>query len=534
MDAGEVELEAPEAASVSDSEGVRRGERLVVTVALLLAMAVAALEQTVVSTAMTRIIAALEGVDIYPWVFSAYLLASTIMTPLYGKLADLFGRRHVLLFGIGVFAFGSMLCGFATSMPALIASRVIQGLGAGALGPIVLTMISDLYSLRERGKIQGYFSAVWGLSSIVGPALGGFLADYVSWRWVFFVTLPFSLTSMWILARHVSERVEHKHTGAIDWLGALLLAGATASLLSGVLSGNRSTLGVLGFLAIAAVLIGLFIRRERSAENPILPLDFFLNRPFAAALAGNFIVGWLFFGIDTYIPLFVQGALGRPALAAGRALTPLFLAWAVSVALAAKLLVRFGFRATAFAGLFGILGGTLLLVLGARDRVHYQPYFTAGMILIGVGFGPTFLSFTLSVQNAVGWNRRGAATASLLFLRTMGGAIGVGLLGAALGFDLKRRLVQAGGAKIDLAPALQPEKHAQLSPAQLGVVQGALGGSLSQVFLIMLGLVLLTFLCVWQLPSGRPESSVAEPEVAMESPDAAEPEDDPAALAALH
>src|SRR3954467_2090608 len=195
----------------AQGSGPRRGsraERRIVTIALLLAMTVVSLEQTVVSTAMPSIIAALKGLDIYPWVFSAYLLAATVTTPLYGKLADMLGRKRVLLFGLALFALGSMLSGLARSMPELIAMRVLQGLGAGAVAPIVLTLLGDLFTLEQRARVQGWFSAVWGVSSLAGPALGGVLTDQLSWRWVFFVTVPFAIVSAWILARHVHEKVE--------------------------------------------------------------------------------------------------------------------------------------------------------------------------------------------------------------------------------------------------------------------------------------------------------------------------------------
>src|SRR3954471_14418393 len=216
--------------SVEENEPTPPG-RAMVTLALLLAMTVAALEQTVVSTAMPSIIAQLKGLDIYPWVFSAYLLAATVTTPLYGKLADLLGRKRLLLFGLSLFALGSMLSGMARSMPELIAMRVVQGLGAGAVGPIVLTMLGDLFTLEERARVQGWFSAVWGTSSLAGPALGGVLTDQLSWRWVFFVTVPFAVVSAWTLTWYVHEKVERRDVLPIDWVGAVLLTLSSVVLL---------------------------------------------------------------------------------------------------------------------------------------------------------------------------------------------------------------------------------------------------------------------------------------------------------------
>ena len=348
-------------------EGQARPGRRMVTAALLLAMAVAALEQTVVSTAMPSIIAQLEGLDIYPWVFSAYLLASTVTIPVYGKLADLWGRRRVLLFGLGLFALGSILSGRASTMPELIAMRVVQGLGAGAIGPIVLTMLGDLFTLEERAKVQGLFSAVWGISSVAGPWLGGYLTDNLSWRWVFYVTVPFALVAMWVLVRHVKEDIRRTEVLPIDWSGAALLSTGSTLLLLAILRGpSASIASVAGLMTLALALLGLFVVVERKAADPILPPDLFARAPIAAAIAGSFLIGALLFGIETYVPLYVQGVLGGKATEAGEVITPLFLSWAIRVALAAKLVVRFGFRATCVVGMGMIALGTGGLAMGAE------------------------------------------------------------------------------------------------------------------------------------------------------------------------
>lgn len=496
--------------AASDSEGDRsisKSDRRIVTVALLLAMAVAALEQTVVSTAMTSIIAQLKGIRIYPWVFSAYLLASTISTPIYGKLADLIGRRRVLLFGLFMFSVGSMLSGLSRSMPQLIAFRVIQGLGAGALGPIVLTIISDLYPLHERPKVQGLFSAIWGVSSVVGPLVGGVLTDQLSWRWVFFLTVPFSAFSAWILVRRVSEVSQPKGGVSLDWRGAMLLAAGSAALLWVVLSGRDQPIAVIavGF-AVAVALFILFVRHERSASDPILPIELATDPAIAAALVGNFLVGCLLFGLEVYVPLYMQGVKGGSATRAGGTMTPLFLTWSVSVAVAAFVVVRYGFRKSAAVGTLFLVVGTFFLFAGSVWSDSYRVCFLFGMIAIGLGMGPTSLSYLLSVQNAVPWNRRGAATGALIFSRTMGGSIGVGLLGASLGFELAGRLKGDLARGIDVAAALRPETHRLLGGATLKLVQGALGGSLQHVFLEMFLLTVAGIACVYRLPGGRPTS----------------------------
>jgi MFS family permease len=483
---------------LSDAARSRRG---LITLALLLAMTVTALEQTVVSTAMTSIIASLRGLEIFPWVFSAYLLAATVSTPLYGKLADLLGRKRVLLFGLGLFGLGSMMSGLAQSMPQLIAMRVVQGLGAGAVGPIVLTLLGDLFTLEERARVQGLFSGVWGVSSVAGPWIGGELTDRVSWRWVFFVTVPFAAVAAWILVTQVDETVKRREHRAppIDWAGAGLLTAGSTALLLFALSG-----GGVGLLAVAAGFLALFVRCERRAADPVLPIDLLRTPHIAAAIGVSGLIGALLFGIDTYIPLFVQGVTGGSARVAGRMITPLFLAWSVSVAVAAKVLTRLGFRRTALVGSVLVASGMLAMTIGTAFPASSGPLFVAGMLVMGLGFGPTSLCCILGVQNAVPWGRRGAATAAVMFVRTMGGALGVGVLGASLSSVLAERLASTPG--VDVVAALRPETHARLSPGVLSIVQAALGQSLQEVFLEMLALALLLILCVLGLRGGRATS----------------------------
>ena len=281
------------AGSARSGKGTR-AERRIVTVALLLAMTVVSLEQTVVSTAMPSIIAALKGLEIYPWVFSAYLLAATVTTPIYGKLADLLGRKRVLLFGLGLFALGSMLSGMAQSMPELIAMRVVQGLGAGAVGPIVLTMLGDLFTIEERARVQGWFSAVWGVSSLAGPALGGVLTDQLSWRWVFFVTVPFAV-GLGLDPVRSRPREGRAARGPADRLGggALLTLGSVVLLLAVLKGGER--LVDLGGVAAAWPwrwsCSGRSWSVERIAADPILPLDLILSAHIGSAIAGSFLIG---------------------------------------------------------------------------------------------------------------------------------------------------------------------------------------------------------------------------------------------------
>ena len=501
--------QAPVVAPDSPATDPAPGGKRMVTLALLLAMAVVAVEQTVVSTAMPSIIAQFNGLDIYPWVFSAYLLASTVTTPVYGKLADLWGRKPILLFGLALFTVGSICSGSARSMPELIAMRVVQGMGAGAVGPMVLTLLGDLFSLEQRARVQGWFSAVWGVSSVAGPLLGGYVTDHLSWRWVFYATVPFSVVAAWVLIQFVHETVRRDRARPIDWAGATLLATGSTLLLLAILGGSSSsTLRASAFLAVAVLLLTAFVAVERRAADPILPPDLFVRPTIAAAIAGSFLIGALMFSIDTYVPLYVQGVLGGKATEAGAVITSLFLSWAISVAVAAKMVIRYGFRTCALVGMGLIALGMAGLALGAMVPAWSVRIFQVSLAITGFGFGPASLSCILNVQNEVDWNRRGVATGAIQFFRTLGGAVGVGALGATLAFEFGRRLLarQAGG--IDIVAALRPETHDRLTPDQLALVQFALGQTLRDVFWQMFALAILGACCASRLAAGRARTRV--------------------------
>ena len=481
-----------------------RSSRGWVTAAMLMAMTVAALEQTVVATAQPSIISQLKGMELYSWVMLAYLLASTVTTPIYGKLADRLGRKRVLLFGLGLFAVGSMLCGLAQTMPQLIAMRIVQGLGAGAIGPVVLTMLGDMFSLEERAKVQGLFSAVWGLSTLAGPFIGGKLTDELSWRWVFFVTTPFSIVSAWILVTQVHEPPVTKRDEApspIDWIGASLLSIGTILALIAMQHGGGSPTGTLAMFAVAAVALVWFVQHERQVDDPVLPIDLFRIPNIAASAAGSVMIGAILVAIDIFVPLHVQGVKGLDATQAGRTLTPLLLTWACSVAVAARVVVRLGFRRTALLGSTFVVLGTTGLVLGAANPEWSRLLFLVSLMVIGLGMGPTSLSYILDVQNTVERARRGSATGAVIFARTMGGSIGIGILGASLSRSLAGWLASTPG--IDVAAALRPETHARLNPEQLLTVQDALGRSLRDVFLQIVAMALLAMVCSLGLRGGR-------------------------------
>ncbi len=478
--------------------------RRMITAALLVAMMVTAVEQLVVSPAMPTIFAQLKGFEIYPWVVSAFLLATTVSTPIYGKLADLFGRKRVLLFGLTLFSIGSVLSGTSQSMVQLIAMRTIQGLGAGAVGPIVLTMLGDLFTLQERARVQSLFSAVWGLSSVGGPLLGGYLTVYLGWRWVFLTCVPFAVAAILMLGL-LRDRAAGQAVGRTDRLGrgGALDAGAVGAPSGGARRARGMAGRLDGALAGAsALLLVLFAVREHYATDPILPLDLMARPTIAASLVGSVLFGAILFGLDVYVPLYVQGVRGGDAIQAGRASDA-----ALSGVGDQRRPGRSGGRPLGVSArwddrveLWSSLGN-LVLVIGASYPDWSRLCFPVGLAIVGTGMGPTSLSFILAVQHAVSWGQRGVATGAITFLRTIGGAVGVGILGAVVGWELAHRLADAGAVRIDIASALRPETHEHLGTAQLLLVQANLGLALRNVYVQLTLLAVGSLICALWLPN---------------------------------
>ena len=469
--------------------------RRAVTIALLLVTALSSFESTVVSTAMPTIIGELHGLPLYSWVFSIYLLASTITMPIYGRLADIYGRRRVLMSATVVFLAGAVACALARSMPQLIVARGLQGLGAGGLIPIALTVTGDLYSLEERARVQAFFSGVWGFASLVGPLLGAFLTVNFGWRSIFTINVPLGLVALFLVA---TKMIESREPGSdpLDVTGAVTLALGIGALLFAVLqrtgagalgTGARLFLGVLGF-----ALLGLFARLQAGRKHPLIPPELFRHADTAAPYVGGILLGTTIYGVDTFVPLFVQGARGGTAGAAGAVITPLVLFWAISAAVAARIIVRFGFRTTARAGALLILAGFVGLLVAARFDAPVAAI-SAACGLIGAGLGPSSLSQVLAIQNVVEEHRRGVATSLVPFFRTMGGSLGVGVLGGILATGLTRRM----GAAAESAGSLLTEGHV---PREMRL---ALEQSLLPVFAVLLALALVNLAVTSRFPDRR-------------------------------
>ncbi len=487
-----------------------------VTLAIIMATFLAALDTTVVGTAMPTIIGTLGGLALYSWVFSAYLLTSTTTVPVFGRLADMYGRKPVFLSGTALFLGGSALCATAGSMEQLIIFRAIQGLGAGAVLPTSITVVGDIFSIQERAKIQGLLSGVWGVSAILGPALGGLIVDKLDWRWVFYVNIPFGIISMLLFALYLRERVAGRRQ-SIDYYGSALMAAGVTILLLGLLELGKEGSGLpvspWGLLAASAGLIALFLWHESRIAQPVLPLTLFKSRVVSVSNAVGFLIGATLLGVSSYIPPFVQGVLGGTAVNAGATLAPMSIGWPIGSTLCGRLLLRYGYRPMVLLGSAFILAGSLLLLPVNMDST--QLFLMAAMVVIGLGMGFCNTSFLVAVQSSVGWGQRGVATASVQFFRSIGSAVGVAAMGALMNASLQQGMLQitlSQPGSIDSASAvsaasvvLDPVARASLPAGLLGAIRVALASSLHSVYaaiaLAALAGMILTFL----FPGGSPE-----------------------------
>lgn len=408
-----------------------RSERGAILGSLMLATGLVALDSTIIATAVLTITSSLGGFAQFPWLFSIYLLAQAVTVPVYGKLADTVGRKPVILFGIAVFALGSLLCGLATSMLGLIIFRAVQGIGAGAIQPMTMTIASDLYTLTERAKVQGYLASVWAMSSVAGPLLGGVFADYLSWRWIFLINLPLSALAGWMLLRSFAESAP-RHKQRVDYLGAALLTVGAGALILGLLEGGQawawSSPASIGIFVGGAVLLVLFGLVERRAANPILPLWVFTRRVVIASSLVSVLIGAILLGLTSYVPTFTQGVLGTGALVAGLTVGALTLGWPIAASQAGKVYLRIGFRATALigSGLATVGAATTLLI--TEDSTLWQV--AASCFAIGIGMGLVATPTLIAAQTSAEWTERGVVTSANMFARSIGSAVGVAVFGA--------------------------------------------------------------------------------------------------------
>jgi MFS family permease len=477
----------------------------------MLVTALASFESTVVSTAMPTIIGDLGGLPLYAWVFSIYLLTSTIAMPVYGRLADIHGRRRLMLVAIAVFLTGAVTCAFARSMPQLIAARAIQGFGAAGLIPIALTVSADIYSLEERARIQGLFSGVWGFAALVGPLIGAFLTVHFGWRSIFSINIPLGAVAFFLVATRLKES-RASLPDPVDVAGASTLALGVTLVLFAVLRSSPTAAGAsllprAGLLLAGAVSLGVFARLQTRRKHPLVPPDLFRRWETASPYLAGILLGTTIYGVDTFVPLFVQGARGGTAGAAGAVVTPLIFFWATSAVAAARMILRFGFRRTARFGAVLVLAGLAGLVAAALANAGVA-WISAACGVVGAGLGPSSLSQVLAIQHVAPERHRGVATSLVPFFRTVGGSIGVGALGGVFAAGVASRL----GSGMEAASRLLAGSH---GPAAAGkpavppaVFRLAIERSLLPVFAVLLGLAAVNLF----LASGFPATPASSPD----------------------
>ena len=398
---------------------------------LLLVIALAAMDAAIVATVVPPIVRDLGGFSLFPWLFSVYLLAQAASVPIYSKLADLYGRKPVLLAGMGIFLTGSALCGISWNMVALIAFRGLQGVGAGAILPIAITVVGDLYTVTERARIQGWLSGVWGLSAVIGPAIGGLFAQYLSWRWIFYVNLPIGAVAGFMVATRLREQVVRR-PHKMDIAGSILVFAGTSLLVFGLLEGGVrwawSSAPSLGIFVAALLVLAAFVYQERRASEPTVPGWVFARRvPLGSAL-GNAVIGVLLIGMTTFLPTYVQGVHGTTTLVAGFVLAAMSLGWSISATLSSRLYMRIGFRDAAMVGM--ILAAAGAIALGLLPGSSPLWGITLASLLLGAGIGLPSTSLMVGMQSVIGWERRGVATGASMFTRMLGSAIGAAALGS--------------------------------------------------------------------------------------------------------
>lgn len=476
---------------------------VMITAGIMLSLFLASMESTVVSTAMPTIVSQLGGLDSYSWIFSIYMLTSTTTVPLFGKLSDLYGRRPIYMAAMVLFLIGSLLCGLSTTMGQLIGARAIQGMGAGGLMPLAFIIIGDLFTLEQRARMQGLFSGVWGVSSIVGPLLGGFLVDQVSWHWVFYVNLIPGLIVMALVwfAWIDQPRDASKSRPSLDYAGAGLLTAGVVALLLGLLELGTSL--SLGLLVLAIALFAGLVWVERRAADPVLPLQLFRDRVFAIACTHGLLAGCALFGSVAFVPLFVQSVLGTSATAAGATLTPMLICWVCASIIGSRLLLNVGYRTLAMIGMVLLVVGSFILWRVTTDID--QLLIASSLGLMGTGMGLSVPAFLIAVQSTVPRPSLGTATSTVQFSRSMGGTFGVSIMGAALSLGLASGLTAAGldPAVVSVDELLNPIQQASIPPAIEKGLRVAMAGAMQGVFLIALIAATLGLIATFFAPGGR-------------------------------
>ncbi|MGY2795877.1 EmrB/QacA subfamily drug resistance transporter [Ewingella americana] len=470
---------------------VSHKRRPLILIACMLSMFMAAVEATIVATAMPTIIADLGGFSLLGWVFAVYLLTQAITVPIYGRLADLYGCRKVFFIGTTLFLIGSVLCGFSPSLPWMIGFRALQGLGAGAITPIATTLIANVYGPQERAKAQGYLASVWGVSAIAGPLLGAFIVSHFHWAVIFWVNVPLGLLAMAILWRFLpaeSQRKQH----ILDLAGTTYLTLSVAALLLAMLQAEAFGYWALALVAFALFTGWLLVRQERKAPEPLFPLALWQSKVIIAGNIGGLVIGATMMGISAFLPTFVQGVMGGTPLEAGTTLALMSIGWPLASMLSGRIMHATSYRATAMIGGLLLVSGSLILLLLSPSSGLWWARFAA--LTIGAGMGLCNTTFLVSVQNAAEPAIRGIATASTVFTRMLGSAIGTALLGATLNLNLEKRLPNISDPVQQL---MEKSQRANMDSTQLGIITDSVAASLHWVFIVA------AVISVFALAAGR-------------------------------
>ncbi|WP_042356407.1 MDR family MFS transporter [Bacillus rubiinfantis] len=487
----------------------KQTNRPLVLLSVMLAMFMGAIEATIVSTAMPAIVADLGGFALYSWVFSAYLLMNSVTVLIYGKLSDLFGRKPILTFGIIVFLAGSILCGLAESMQMLIIFRLIQGFGAGAVMPIATTIVGDIYTPEERAKIQGYLSSVWGISAVTGPAIGGLLVQYASWKYVFWMNIPLgilSLVGLWLFLHE--NLVKKKHQ--IDYSGAVLLTISISTIMLLLVEGGSrwtwSSWQVLSLLSAAIVSLIFFVFQEGRAKEPVMPFSIWKERSILIANIVSLTTGMILIGISSFLPTFVQGVMEQTPIIAGFTLTTMSIGWPIASTLSGRLLISIGYRKTSMiGGGFLVIGSVVFVTMTASAG----PIWAAiGSFLIGTGMGLTSTAFIVSIQSTVSWEQRGIATAANMFMRNLGNTMGAALLGGILNHQMLA-FFQKQGTQLTVDDAnklLKPADRESLPLSILKLLQEGLTTALHSVYIVVLFFAVISLLLILFIPKNKQHS----------------------------
>ena len=470
--------------------------RTLVLAACLMGTFMAAVESTIVATAMPTIVGDLHGFNLFSWVFTVYLLAQAVSIPIYGRLADLYGRKRMFFVGAGLFMVGSGLCGLSTGMVQLVFFRALQGFGGGGVQPVAMTILGDIYSPAERARVQGVVSSVFGVSAVVGPSLGAFLVEHVNWEFVFWVNLPVGAAAIAMIGWFLHEDVRPRRR-RIDWLGSLLMMASVGALMLALVQATTLSAGALvALVGGGLVAMVVLIVHERATKEPMLPLELWRQRVIAVGSVGGGLAGAVMMGVAAFLPTYVQGAMGQSATVAGLVLGAMSVTWALASIYGGRLMVRTTYRLAAVLGALALLLGSVVLVMLTPERGVW--WATVGSLVIGVGMGLSNSAYLVSIQAAVAWNQRGAATSSCLFLRFVGQSLGAASFGAMLNLTLLRRVPDL---MFEADQLLDPARRGEMAAPVLARLTEAMAAGLHNDYLLACGFAVLTLVLAAMLPA---------------------------------